>query len=128
MALCSGRLQHYVCFFRFGEITIPGLTAFDGNFHLALGDVAANDLDNPSVLRVHLKRSKCDQVGQGLDVFIGKRGRDLCPVRAVMQYVAQRCPDPSYFFRLHDGSPQINARIVARVKGALRPGGWHNFR
>ena len=122
-------------FFRSGEITIPGLTTFDGNCHLSWGDVAADDLSNPSVLRVHLKRSKCDQVGQGVDVFVGKTGCDLCPVGAVMQYVAQRGPDPGCFFRLHDGSPLTKARFVARVKSALRDSGipadnysGHSFR
>lgn len=56
-----------ICFFGFfcsGEITVPSVLAFDSHIHLAWGDVAVSDTVPPSVVRVHLKRSKCDQFGK----------------------------------------------------------------
>ena len=77
-------------FFRAGEITTPSLSEFDSSKHLALGDVAIDDPHNPQTLRVHLKRSKTDQLGKNVDVFIGKTDCPLCPVAAVMAYMAVR--------------------------------------
>ena len=56
-----------VCFFGFfrsGEITVPSTAAFDPLLHLWWGDVAVDDLANPSVI---LKRSKCHQFGAGVE-------------------------------------------------------------
>ena len=61
-------------------------------------NVAVDDVNNPTVVKVHLKRSKCDQLQRGVDVFRGQTGTDLCPVTAVMRYVSLRDPDPGCFF------------------------------
>ena len=66
-----------VCFFGFfrsGEIPVPSTAAFDPTIHLSWGDVAVDDPANPSVIRFFLKRSKCDQFGSGVEVFVGKTG------------------------------------------------------
>ena len=47
-----------------------------------------DDLENPTLLRVHLKRSKCDQLGKGIDVFVGcVEDPHLCPVTACLSYM-----------------------------------------
>ena len=63
-------------FFRSGEITAPTASAFNERVHLAWGDVAAADASPPASVRVRLKRSKCDQVGAGVDVYVGRTGTD----------------------------------------------------
>lgn len=88
-------------FFRSGELFVPTLTAFDERVHLAWGDVAVDNQKNPSSLRVHLKRSKCDQFGRGVDVYVGRTGSCLCPVAAVLAYMVSRGPGPGPFFRLN---------------------------
>ena len=122
-------------FFRSGEVTVPSLTAFDQRWHLAWGDVSVDSVSDPAVLKVHLKRSKCDQLGQGVDVFVGRTGDNLCPVSAVMRYVAWRGLSSGCFFLLGDRSPLTKARSVARVKQALNEAGvsaegysGHSFR
>ena len=45
----------FFSFFRSGEITAPSAAAFDPAVHLAWGDVAVDNVQNPSVIRVHLK-------------------------------------------------------------------------
>ena len=32
--------------------------------------------------KIHLKRSKCDQFGKGVDVVLGMTGMPICPVKA----------------------------------------------
>ena len=65
-------------FFRLGEITVPSATAFDPRVHLCWGDVAVDSMESPTVIRIHLKFSKCDQFGQGIHVSLGCTGDELC--------------------------------------------------
>ena len=106
-------------FFRSGELFVPTLTAFDERVHLAWGDVAVDNQNNPSSLRVHLKRSKCDQFGRGVDVYVGRTGSCLCPVAAVLAYMVSRGPGPGPFFRLNPSTPLTKPRFVAAVREAL---------
>jgi hypothetical protein len=59
-------------FFRSGELTVPSAQGFDPTIHLSWGDVAVDNPTNPTAIRVLLKRSKCDQFGKGVSVFIGR--------------------------------------------------------
>ena len=49
---------------------------------------------------MHLKgeRSKTDQLGKGVDVYMGKTGYPLCPVMATMAYMAAQGSDEGLFF------------------------------
>ena len=40
--------------------------------------MAVNDPAAPTMLKMHLYRSKCDQFGKGVDVFVGQSGNELC--------------------------------------------------
>lgn len=122
-------------FFRAGEITVPSATEFDAAVHLAWGDVSVNATAPPSMVRIFLKRSKTDQFGRGVEVFLGATGDDLCPVAAIVAYAGRRGVAPGPFFLFEDGSPLTKARFVDGVKGALvlagvRPDGYtgHSFR
>jgi len=121
-------------FFRAGEITVPAASAFDAAVHLAWGDVAISE-DNQWVVRVFLKRSKTDQFGRGVAVFLGVTGDVLCPVAAIQAYATSRGDSPGAFFRSVDGTPLTKAHFVARFREALsmagvRVGGYsgHSFR
>ncbi len=85
--------------FRAGEITVPSASAFDPAVHLAWGDVIVDNLQTPTSVSFHLKRSKCDQFGNGVDVFVGRSGNELCPVVAILSYIARRGDGPGSFFR-----------------------------
>ncbi len=82
-----------LCFFSFwaGELIVPSEATYDPAGHLSWGDVPLNDIRNPVLLRVHLKKSKCDQVGKGVDVYVGRIPGDiLCPVAADLAFLAAR--------------------------------------
>ena len=70
----------YFGFFRMGEIAVPDDTPYDPAVHLSPGDIAVDSRLHPSMLQVRLKRSKTDQEGKGVDVFVGKTNNNLCPV------------------------------------------------
>ena len=127
-----------VCFFGFfraGEITVPSASAYDSTIHLAWGDVTADAGTPPQKVRVFLKRSKTDQFGRGVEVWLGATGDDLCPVAAVLAYVVSRGSTPGPFFRCEDGSPLTKPRFVERVRVAMAAAGieergysGHSFR
>ena len=50
---------------------------FNPSIHLAWGDVAVDSTQAPTLLKVRLKRSKTDQLNQGVDIFMGKTAGPL---------------------------------------------------
>ena len=82
----SSLLLCFFGFFRSGEITLSSKTAFNPTVHLAWGDVAIDNRQASTILKVHLKRSKSDQLGKGVDVFVGRIDNTLRPVSAVLSY------------------------------------------
>ena len=122
-------------FFRAGEITVPTLSSFDSQKHLAWGDVAINDPASPSTLQVHLKRSKTDQFGRGVNVFIGRTDCTLCPVQAVLSFIGARGVEQGPFFRFKNGNPLTKAAFTQHIRAALQAVGLpesqfagHSFR
>ena len=88
--------------------------------------MAVDSLSAPSVLQVHLKQSKTDQFRQGIDVFVGKTGDDLCPVSAVMAYLAVRQGNLGALFRFQDGRLLTPTRLTGKVREALEALGLHS--
>ena len=101
---------------------MPAGSAYDPAVHLSWGDVSMSD--DGRVLRVFLKRSKTDQYGRGVEVFMAATDNDLCPVTR-----------PGAFFCTTDGSPLTKSRFVELVRSALSRAGvpiagysGHSFR
>ncbi len=93
-------------FFRLGELTTPSDITFDPATHLSPGDIAIDCREeSPSLVQVHLKVSKTDQQRQGVSVFIGSTGNELCPVAAITAYMATRGNTPGPFFWFSDLRP-----------------------
>ena len=85
-------------FFRLGELLLDSPLAFNSATCLAWGDVAVDDTSNPSQVKIHLKKSKCDQFGRGVDVFLGRTDTSLCPIAAITSYMVVRGSSPGPFF------------------------------
>ena len=107
-------------FFRAGEITLDTTTSFDITQHLAWGDVAIDCLENPQMLKIHLKKSKTDQLGKGVDVYIGKTACHLCPLNACLQYMATRGTEPGPFFLFKNRQPLTKSTFTSRIRQALQ--------
>ena len=50
---------------------------------------------------------------------MGQTGDELCPVTALLHYLAVRGNEPGPLFRWKEGSPLSKARFVAKVWSAL---------
>ena len=118
--LWAAATQCFFGFFRAGKITVPTLSAFDQKKHLAWGDVAIDDPASPQALQVHLKRSKTDQLGKGVDVFIGRTDCPLCPVQAVLNFIAAWGVDQGPFLKFKNGNPLTKATFTQHIRAALQ--------
>jgi len=102
---------------------VPTEKVFDGTKHLAWGDVAIDNTEDPQLLKVHLKKFKADQLGKGVDVYIGRTDCPLCPVVAIMQYMAIQDSKEGPFFQFQDGHPLTKSSFTSRVRDALKATG-----
>ena len=51
-------------FFRLRELLLDYASAYAQATHLSWGDVLADNCENPTMLQIHLKQSKCDQLAE----------------------------------------------------------------
>ena len=63
--------------------------------------------------------SKTDPFRQGVFIYLGKTGNDLCPVAAVTAYLPARGRAPGPFFRFRRGTPLSRELLVKHVRQAL---------
>ena len=126
-ACCLG----FFGFLRSGEFTAPEIGEFDPGQHLSFADVAIDDVGNPGVLSVRIKQSKTDPFRQGVTIFMGKTGCDLCPVAAVLAFLAMRGPGEGPLFRFESGEALTRPRLVSALrKAGFKPEDYagHTFR
>ena len=127
-ACCAG----FFGFMRAGEFTSrPG----EHPPSLTVEDVAVDDRANPTMVRIHLKRSKTDPFRHGVDIYLGRTGRDLCPVAALLAFMAIRPPGNGALFVFANGTPLTRDKLVEAVRCALQKAGvpaagysGHSFR
>lgn len=129
-AFCLG----FFGFMRAGEFTCPSHEAFTPDM-LSLQDLAVDSHSSPTHLAVHLKQSKTDPFGVGTTLHLGTTGDTLCPVVAMLGYLAIRPPSPGPLFIFCDGSTLSRTRLVQSLRQALSAAGvddskfsGHSFR
>ena len=113
-AFCLG----FFGFMRSGEFTSSPLQ--DPNeCTLSVADVAIDSRQNPQVLTILIRRSKTDQLGLGTRLYLGRTGNILCPVSAVLAYLAIRPSTPGPLFIFQDGTPLGRDRLVSQLRDTL---------
>ena len=119
-------------FFAFWEFTGSN---FDRTIHLTSRDIAVDSLQSPTMLKVRLKASKTDPTKRGVDLFIGRTWNSLCPVVALLRYLAVRGVDDGPLFREQNGAPLSRQSLVKKVRRSLQRAGidpslyaGHSFR
>ena len=130
-ACCLG----FFAFLRSGEMTVPSANSFDPSWHLTPMDVAVDSVQQPSLIQLSLKGSKTDQTRQGIKLFIGRTDNDLCPVAAMLAYLAVRGFDHGPLFQSEDGQPLTRPKLVSLLRATLTAAGidpthysGHSFR
>lgn len=104
-------------FFRLGELVANSQP--EGQNALQFSDLAVDSATSPSMLEIRLRHSKTDQLGTGVNVCLGRSFNDLCPVSAMLAFLAIRGGESGPLFCNPDGSPLLKSRVVSRVRLAL---------
>ena len=110
-AFCLG----FFGFMRSGEFT-------SGNpcdCSLTAADIAIDSRTNPQLLSVFLRKSKTDQMGEGNFLYLGRTGTSICPVSAMLAYLAVRPTTPGPLFLFQDGTPLSRSQLVVHLRDAL---------
>ncbi len=110
------------CFFGFlrsGEIVAPTAHSYDPTYHLVLEDVALDNHIQPQLVRIRIKASKMDLFRKGVNIFLARTGNRLCPVAALVAYLAIRGQTPGPLFRFAAGSFLTRDAFVREVRKAL---------
>ena len=122
-------------FFRLGEILLPSGSTYDSNIHLSVGDVAVDNVEDPKMVQISLRHSKTDQFGQGSKIYLGRTKNDLCPVAAILAYLALRGNIQGPLFRFQNGSALTKDHFITAVREVLQTTGieansysGHSFR
>ena len=122
-------------FFRLGELLVGTEAEYTAASHLSWGDVAVDCNSAASLVKIHLRKSKCDQFGAGADILLGRTGCDLCPVVAIFAYRSQRGRSPGHFFLDGEGKIITKPRFITQLRGYLKSAGLpsdqfagHSFR
>ena len=87
---------------RVSEFTCPSPYTFDASYHLSPTDVSFSH--NPTIMHIHIKQSKTDPFRLGCTIRLAQTNNALCPIRAMLQFLALRPPVPGPLFLFHDGS------------------------
>ena len=71
------------------------------------------------MVQVHLKTSKTDRDHKGTTVIVGRTRDQLCPVSAVLAYLAIRGATPGPLFQLKNGVPLTKTRFILKFRQPL---------
>lgn len=129
-ACCTG----FFAVLRSGEFTCESWSAYNPSM-LSLRDVVIDSRFKPSVIHLTLRQSKTDVFGAGVTIHLGRTGDILCPVSALLAYLAIRPPTPGPLFLLQSGNPLSRQALITAIRNALSSAGLdvslfngHSFR
>lgn len=116
-------------------MTVPSDREYDHAVHLNWEDIAVDNTQNPQAIRVTLKQSKTDPFRKGINLFLGRTGLDLCPVKALLNYLVVRGTRVGPLFQFQDGRFLTRLRLVEELWRVLSEAGidsskfsGHSFR
>ena len=122
-------------FLRCGEFTVPNQAGYDSGAHLSIDDVSADSRSSPTMIVVNIKQSKTDPFRQGVKLHLGKTGKEVCPVVAILPYLAVRGGKPGPLFVLEDTAFLTRQKFTDLLSSALHLAGiddkrytTHSFR
>ena len=109
-------------FLRSGEFTVPNDSSFDPGCQLTPQDVAVDCRQCPRMVRVFLKQSKTDPFRKGVTIFLGRSNSALCPVSAILSYLAIRGSNNGPVFQFANGHPLTRQRLIHHLHEVLAAG------
>jgi len=122
-------------FFFWLELLTESFAKADPATSVMWGDVAVESRKRPSMVRIQLKRSKCDKFGMGAYIVMGRSGTTLCPVTAILEYIESRSAAAGIFFKSTEALPVLKAWFLEQLRSIIATAGLpsqdyagHSFR
>ena len=122
-------------FLRCNEFTVPAQIGYDPAVHLSYSDVAVDNRDYPTMVVISVKQSKTDPLRSGAQITLGATEDDICPVKALMPYLAIRGSQPGPLFLTKDNHYLTQSAFRANLSSLLQEVGLdtksyntHSFR
>jgi len=75
---------------------ISSETRYDPQVNLSLEDVRIDSRMQPNLVEVNIKVSKTGPFRQGVKVYLGVTSKEVCPVSAVLHYLALKGTGPGW--------------------------------
>ena len=98
-------------------------------------DIAVDNHQNTSAVSVRIKASKTDPFRQGVTIYLGVTKTTICPVKAILAYIAVRGTHEGPFFYFSSRKMLTRERFVKEIRLALSKVGMdpdvyagHSFR
>ncbi len=119
-------------FLRCGKFLVPDGSVFDPDTYLLLRDVSFDSSGKVWSFILTIKASKTDQFKKGAHIVLRATSSDLCPVAALLDYLARRGGTPGPLFQLEDSKPLKRRTFATSVQQALTSSGrksiqWSQF-
>jgi len=76
-------------FLRVSEFSVPTQLDYDESTHLSLKDISLDNRSNPRLIKLNIKQSKTDLFRHGVDIYLGATNTPICPVSALIPYLAK---------------------------------------
>ncbi len=122
-------------FLRASEFTVPSQTQYDPSVHLSFTDIALDSTQNASLMQVTIKQSKTDPFREGITLSLAATNKKVCPVLAMLPYLALRGGQPGLLFILADSTFLTRPKLAAMLRATLTQAGMdhtkystHSFR
>ena len=109
-------------FLHSGEFTCTAKGAWISSV-LSWGDVRVNRHSQPEYLVLLLRYSKMNMFGTEVSLYVGVTGCNLCPVAAMLSYLAARPSTPGSLFVYQNDRPLSHPWLVRAVQSALASAG-----
>ena len=110
----------YFGLLRVSEFTTSSPDCFDPSTDLLLSDVALDNRASPTFIQIILKQSKGDQFRKGTKIYLGKTTHAVCPVHALVQYLAMRGGTPGPLFLFPNNKLLTRRSFSAALNEALK--------
>lgn len=85
---------------------------------LSRDDITIDSRNNPQILTIRLRRSKTDPYTAGTYIYLGRTGTKLCPLSAMLAYLAIRPPTQGPLFIFKNGIPLSRNQLVLHLREA----------
>ena len=93
----------FLGFLRSSEMTVPSQDTYHPAIHLSIQDITVDNKSSPSMVSIMMKQSKTDLFRQGVYIYLGRTGNAICPVTAILSYLALRRNVSGPLFVLQNG-------------------------